>query len=108
MLIMYFDTIPAKAVYMYINKPNCIIVDIRQCSEYVSGHIPSAVNIPHEQLQENSCYLEQFEVVVLYCSRGNISLLEARKLHLKNSRVLNVYGGLHAYRGELVRGTNSI
>ena len=108
MRIMCFDTIPAKYICNYINKASCVIVDLREPAEFCSNHIPTAINIPYGQINDYTRYLCSYQEVVLYCARGNASLLAARYLNLGNTKVYNVYGGLQAYRGELVRGTNNI
>lgn len=108
MRIMGFETIAANSVYYYINKPGCIIVDLRSSQEYTKGHIPSAVNIPYEELSRYSSMLARYQEVVLYCSRGNMSLLMAKNLKLPGVKVINLYGGIHVYRGELEKGDNNI
>lgn len=101
MRVMCFDTIAANSVCYYINKPGCIIVDIRDASDYSKGHIPSAINIPYDNLQTYTNYLSRYNEVILYCSRGNKSLLAAKSLRLGHGKAISLYGGLHAYRGDL-------
>lgn len=107
---MSFDSIPAKCLSQYMNRSNCIIVDIRDAHEYAKGHIPYSINIPNAKLTSKFSYLDRYDYIILYCERGNKSLLSARGLNSKltNKTILNVYGGLHAYRGDLVKGTNTI
>ena len=52
--------------------------------------------------------LARYKEVVLYCSRGNTSLLIAKNLQLPGVKAINLYGGIHAYRGELEKGYNNI
>ena len=99
---MYCDTIPAKALSQYINKPGCLIVDLRDYTEYAQGHVPSAVNIPIEKLERQSQLLSGYQEVVLYCARGSHSLMCARRLNI-NCCCYSVYGGIRAYRGTLVK-----
>lgn len=101
---MCFDTIAANRVCYYINKTGCVIVDIRNANEYAKGHIPSAINIPSDELHKYCNYLSKYEEVILYCSRGNQSLLSAKSLSFGRAKIISVYGGIHAYRGELVKG----
>ncbi len=99
---MYCDTIPAKNLSQYINKPGCLIVDLRDYSEYAKGHIPSAVNIPIERIEKQSQQFIGYKEIVLYCSRGSHSLMCARSLKT-NCCCYSVYGGICAYRGTLVK-----
>lgn len=99
---MYCDTIPAKTLSQYVNKPGCLIIDIRDPAEYRQGHVPSAVNIPLDQLDRQVPQLKNYRELVLYCSRGSHSLMCARRLKT-NSCCYSVYGGIRAYRGQLVK-----
>lgn len=57
-----------------------IIVDVREPSEYLSGHVQGALNIPPNELIMGSAQLSgvaKDEAVVLYClsgSRSNVSM----------------------------------
>lgn len=99
---MGFSTIPTRQISCYINKPNCLIIDIRSYSDYQKGHIPSAVSIPVDELGNYLYIFDQYKTVVLYCERGNASLLAARNYANHYAEVISIYGGIHAYRGELV------
>ena len=99
---MYCDTIPAKTLSEYINRPGCIIVDLRGPGEYRQGHVPSAINIPIDQLDARRQQLEGYDKIVLYCARGSHSLMWARRLKVSNC-CYSVYGGINAYRGTLVK-----
>lgn len=98
---MRFITISMKELDAYRNQPDTVLVDLREQKEYAKGHIPGAVNIPFECLdEERLCFLRQ-NTLILYCERGNLSLQEARLLCEQGYRVITVYGGIHAYRGKL-------
>lgn len=49
-----------------------VILDVRSPEEYEAGHIPGAVNVPHDQLaaQLESLDLPKSSEVVLHCERG--------------------------------------
>lgn len=98
---MGFETIPPKNIVDCTKNKDCIIVDLRTKEEYEKGHIPKAINIPYEVFTEDKTKLKGYHEVVLYCDRGNTSLLAARELAKLGYEVKNIYGGIHAYRGEL-------
>ena len=52
-----------------------VIVDVRRKDEYESGHIPNAILVPNESIQEgNYAGLEDKEkTYFLYCRSGNRS-----------------------------------
>ncbi len=99
---MYFNTVPAKLLPCYIGKKQCIIVDLRSEKEFQAGHVCGAINIPYEKLSEHCDIFDQYQEVVLYCARGNASIQAARDYQNHKANIINIYGGIRAYRGELV------
>lgn len=100
---MSFETIRTNDIMKYIGKQNVLIIDLRNRDEYNVGHIPTAVNIPYEELEEQKCNLKRNYLLIFYCDRGNISLLAARDLMKDGYNIKSLYGGLHAYHGRLDR-----
>lgn len=100
---MSFDTIRTNDISNYIGKQGVIIIDLRDRKDYVSGHIPTAVNIPYEELQDRKRELLRNSLLIFYCDRGNISLLAARDLLKDGYNIKSLYGGIRAYRGKLER-----
>lgn len=98
---MEFNTVPAKQLAGYIGKYNSIIIDLRDEDEYDLGHVPTAVNIPYEELDQFKNKLRKYNEIILYCDRGSSSLLAARELSKIGYKVINIYGGIKAYRGEI-------
>ncbi|MGA9378897.1 MAG: rhodanese-like domain-containing protein [Phormidium sp.] len=49
---------------------NALLVDVREPSEFTSGHIPGAINIPLRGLTQNLDKIPQNRPVVLYCTTG--------------------------------------
>lgn len=99
---MSFETIKANDVVYYIGRPNVLIIDLRDREEYVKGHIPSAVNIPYENLEHERHMLNKNALLILYCDRGHISLMAARDLMKYGYHIKSMYGGIRAYHGKLV------
>ncbi|WP_446683927.1 MULTISPECIES: rhodanese-like domain-containing protein [unclassified Cyanobacterium] len=61
-----------------------LLVDVREPSEYKSGHIPNAINIPLRRLSQNLDKIPCDRPVVLYCSTGYRSSMGVMTLHLLN------------------------
>lgn len=102
---MSFDTIRANDIAKYIGKSNVLIIDLREREEYEAGHIPSAINIPYEELENRKKDLQRNYLLVFYCDRGNISLLAARDLLRDGYNIKSLYGGIRAYNGKIDRGS---
>jgi rhodanese-related sulfurtransferase len=57
--------------------PAALILDVRTAEEYHAGHVPGAVNIPHEEVAAALPHLEPFRdrEVVVYCRSGRRAAL---------------------------------
>jgi rhodanese-related sulfurtransferase len=47
-----------------------VFLDVRTPEEFVSGHVPGAVNIPVKQLPDRLAELGKGDRLVVYCERG--------------------------------------
>lgn len=101
---MSFETIRANDVINYIGHPDVLIIDLRDKKDYLKGHIPSAVNIPYDKLEDEIKNINTRKLLIFYCDRGNISLMAARDLMKYGCRIKSMYGGIRAYRGKLETG----
>ncbi|MDD4112373.1 MAG: rhodanese-like domain-containing protein [Herbinix sp.] len=99
---MSFETIKANDVSNYIGRPNVLIIDLRDKEDYVKGHIPSAVNIPYDNLERERQRLNKNYLLILYCDRGHISLMAARDLMKYGYHIKSMHGGIRAYYGKLM------
>lgn len=59
-----------------------LLVDVREPSDYRSGHIPDAINIPLRTLTHDLQKIPRDRPVVLYCSTGYRSAMGVMALHL--------------------------
>jgi rhodanese-related sulfurtransferase len=99
---MYFDTIKANDVVNYIGRPHVLIIDLRDKENYQKGHIPSAINIPYDNLDRERVRFNHNTLLILYCDRGHTSLMASRDLMKYGYKIKNLHGGLGAYYGKLV------
>ena len=56
------------------------LVDVRTDSEYSSGHIPTAENIPYDQIAGNLPTEDRDALIIVYCRSGNRSGIAANIL----------------------------
>jgi rhodanese-related sulfurtransferase len=61
-------------------KDNFTIVDVRDQSEFVEGHIPGAINIPVASFSSRSGTLDKHKTIIVYCNAGSRSYKAYRKL----------------------------
>jgi rhodanese-related sulfurtransferase len=85
------------------------LVDVRSASEFASGHVPGAVNIPLEQLELRTEDLADGPVVLL-CQAGTRARIAAELLAGNRAELTILEGGTDAWRNAgmpLVRCTRS-
>ena len=56
------------------------VLDVRTPEEYVAGHVPGAVNIPHDQVAARLADVPKDKDVVLYCRSGRRAGMAAEVL----------------------------
>ena len=81
------------------SSQNIVVVDVRASGEYKSGHVPGAINIPHDKLDKKLDKLSQADSVVLYCFNGKRTRQAEQTLldnHFEN--VFHLEGGLTSWR----------
>lgn len=100
---MSFGTIRTNDISKYIGMSHVLIIDLRDKKEYDTGHIPTAINIPYDDLELNYSKFSSNDLLIFYCDKGNVSLLACRDLMKSGYQVKSLYGGLRAYRGKLER-----
>jgi phage shock protein E len=76
---------------------NLVVLDVRTPEEFASGHIPGAVNIPHDQLPNRLAELAgaKSKDVVVYCRSGRRSAMAQETLSAQGFKsVLHLEGDM--------------
>lgn len=100
---MRFHNINIRNIVNEAFNSGGIIVDVRQREEFATGHIPMAINLPLDDIQNGKITLPKNRVILVYCETGGRSLMASRILSEKGFRVVNTVGGLREYRGALTK-----
>jgi rhodanese-related sulfurtransferase len=90
----------ADAVLM-INRKDAAIVDVREPSEFKTGHIPNARNIPAGQVKERTKELEKLKgrPILLVCQTGTRSAqIYGELTALGFAEVAGLAGGMGAWQ----------
>jgi rhodanese-related sulfurtransferase/TusA-related sulfurtransferase len=76
------------------------VLDVREPAEYAFGHIPGAINIPLNELEERFEELKQNDEIHVICRSGNRSDFAAQQLTEKGFKnVKNVIPGMKDWTG---------
>lgn len=81
-------------------EDNALVIDLRPAEDYMSRHVRGAVSVPVDQIEQMTRYLPRDRTIVLYCERGNLSVMIGRKLSHQGFKVASVNGGIQAYHGK--------
>ena len=95
---------PDAPIYEVENlSPNALIIDVRTPSEYTSGHIDKAINIPYDVIgfKINAVTSEKDREVLLYCQSGRRSGIALKTLKDLGYRNAKNAGGYDALRKKL-------
>ena len=72
-------------------------IDVRSASEYATGHLPGAINIPLEQIELRVGDLSENEPLVLICQRGARAQMAASRLASCGRAIAVLEGGTQAW-----------
>ena len=78
----YYTIATVEGLKSLLENPQTTLVDVRKPSEYRSGHIPNAINIPLRTLTHNLDKIARDRPVLLYCSTSYRSAMGVMTLHL--------------------------
>lgn len=74
------------------------VLDVRTPAEYAEGHVPGAVNVPHDQLASRLAEVPKDKDVVLYCRSGRRAALAADVLAAHGyTRLSHLEGDIQAW-----------
>jgi rhodanese-related sulfurtransferase len=73
------------------------VIDVRQPSEYVAGHVPGARLVPMGQLPSRLADLDQSQPVYVVCASGNRSAAMTDLLVANGFDAYSVAGGTAAW-----------
>jgi glyoxylase-like metal-dependent hydrolase (beta-lactamase superfamily II)/rhodanese-related sulfurtransferase len=83
----------------WLKDTRAFVLDVREPSEYVAGHVPGAVSIPQADLALRLPEVPRDRDVLVVCEGGTRSLRAARFLKQRDyQRVINLAGGTSAWR----------
>lgn len=92
-------TVPELAL---LEKDSYLLIDVRDEMAYAYGHLPGALHIPSEQLENRLSELGESKVVI-YCKRGEASTEAVKLLRVKGIEAYSLKGGYTEWLMEAVK-----
>lgn len=101
---LYSSITMEDAATLLESENDYLLLDVRTEQEYFSGHIPGAMCIPNEDIDETVVEIltDKEQVIFVYCRSGNRSKQAAEKLaNLGYTNIVEI-GGVKDWPGDLV------
>jgi len=83
-----------------IDKKEVVVIDVRRKEDYDKGHIPSAISIPKNEIENNLNKLSKDNINVVYCYNQQCHLAARAAVILaeKGYPVMELEGGIGVWR----------
>ncbi len=85
---------PDQIQVKLVEKPEPILIDVRQPEEYRSGHISGAKLVPLGNLSKSMKELPRNREIICVCQSGSRSQAAAQQLIAAGYSVVNLKGGM--------------
>ncbi len=91
-------------VKAFQKRENAVLLDVRTESEFASGYIPGAINVPLQEIEEVTDYVPNKNTpVYVYCRSGVRSEQAAGAMRYMGYGDIVDIGGILSYQGEIIR-----
>ena len=100
---MYINITAEEAKEIMDSGEECVILDVREQSEYDEGHIPGAILIPHESIDSlaESLIPDKDTQILVYCRSGRRSKIAAQALLELGYTDIKEFGGIIDWKYEI-------
>lgn len=97
------NTIDATEAKAMMDREEVIVVDVRTEEEYAEGHLPSARNLPLDEINKANALLDKDAKVIVYCRSGARSAQAAQLLSEAGFTSVYDMGGIIDWPYEVVQ-----
>ncbi|MDH5479661.1 MAG: rhodanese-like domain-containing protein [Nitrosomonas sp.] len=93
--------VDTRAAIKLINHQDALVLDVRDDSDYIEGHLPNSMHIATEKIEERWVEIQKFKerpILIIYSS--GIRSHHASKVLIKNgfTKVHNLMGGIDTWK----------
>ena len=93
---VYMNITAEEAKSIMDSEKGYVILDVRTQEEYDEGHIPGAIVIPHEEIEEKAedVLTDKDQLLLVYCRSGRRSKIAAEALVELGYTNIKEFGGI--------------
>lgn len=91
------DMIQPYELDRFSREKNILVIDLRDGTEFMKGHIPGAINYSYDEIYSNYEHISREYQLIFYCEKGNKSLVVAGIFKEKGYRVMSLAEGYRGY-----------
>ena len=95
---LFPPSISAQDAHEQASRREAVILDVRERREWKAGHVPGSKNVPLSTLAKRTQELPSQRTYVAVCRTGSRSRHATAQLRGAGFEVLNLKGGMHAWR----------
>lgn len=99
-----FNSVMMAEFEQLLRKGGLNIIDVREADEFESGHIKGAEHIALGEIPSNLGKLDRDKEYHVICLSGGRSAMASKYLGQQGFKIVNVMGGMSAYRGDVEFG----
>lgn len=97
-----WEIITPEALEKSLPPKDFTLIDVRQPEEYKEGHIPGAILIPLDKLEDELTRLDINKEAIVYCFAGNRSARAAAILsNYGFKKIKNLTAGIKGWKGKV-------
>ncbi|WP_313468852.1 rhodanese-like domain-containing protein [Carnobacterium sp.] len=78
------------------------LIDVREMDEWNNGHVEGAVHLPLSAFPVGTTQLDKNQEYYVMCHSGGRSAIACQQLAQEGYQVVNVMGGISAWKGEVI------
>lgn len=101
-----YHKISAQEAKAMMDKGNVTVVDVRTPAEYADGHIPQAILLPLDEVDQKaeSVLKNKKDILLVYCRSGRRSKVASDKLVEKGYQQVFDFGGINDWPYAVTKG----
>ncbi|MBQ9914921.1 MAG: rhodanese-like domain-containing protein [Clostridia bacterium] len=102
---MYQQITAKEAKAIMDSGADFVILDVREQDEFDVGHIPGAILLPYEQIEEQAAELlpDKDKMILVYCRSGRRSKIAAESLAKLGYQKVMEFGGIIDWPYEIAK-----